>query len=233
MTAEDFVTGPSAQLEVLRGEAAEQDPLRCGTAALGDRVRQLLGEQSRIIIGLAGPPGAGKSTLAAALAVELDPLQAVVVPFDGFHLADAVLAERGLRHRKGAPDTFDVAGYASLLGRLGDVRTTVYAPTYDRGIEEPVAGAIAVPPPCRVVITEGNYLLLDEPELIRARQHMTEVWFVDLDDHTRTQRLENRHVAHGKTPDEARVWALGSDQENALVVAESRRAADRRIVWAG
>jgi len=233
MTESDSTTDLPATLEASRGDAHEQDSQRVGTSTLGDRVRQLLGEQARVIIGLAGPPGAGKSTLAAALAVELAPLHAVVVPFDGFHLADAVLTGLGLRHRKGAVDTFDVSGYACLLGRLRDATTTVYAPTYDRSIEEPVAGAIPVPPPCRVVITEGNYLLLDEPELTRARQHMTEVWFVDLDDHTRTRRLENRHVLHGKTPDEARVWASGSDQDNALVVAESRRAADLHIVWTG
>lgn len=180
----------------------------------------------RTMVGIVGAPGAGKSTLAALLAERLVDLAAVVVPFDGFHLANTVLERRGLQDRKGALETFDLDGYAHLLQRLRSARATVYAPAYDRSIEEPVAGAVAVPPSSRVVITEGNYLLADHPAARRARRALDAVWFLDLDEDTRTERLVERHIRFGKTPAEARAWAAGSDQRNAALVARTRSRAD-------
>lgn len=206
--------------------------VRAGTSVLADRVRAMLGEHRRVLVGLAGPPGAGKSTLAAALADALHDVHAVVVPFDGFHLANNVLADRHLSDRKGALETFDTAGYSALLQRLSSSLGTVYAPMFDRSIEQPVAGAIAVEPDCRVVITEGNYLLVDEFSMVEARQTMTEVWYVDLDEQTRLDRLEHRHIAHGKTPEQARSWTRGTDQANADIVGSYREAADLQVIWA-
>jgi pantothenate kinase len=180
----------------------------------------------RTMLGIVGAPGAGKSTLAALLAEQLLDLNAVVVPFDGFHLANAVLERRGLQDRKGALETFDLDGYAHLLQRLRSARTTVYAPAYDRCLEEPVAGAVAVPPRSRVVITEGNYLLADHPAARRARRALDAVWFLDLDEDTRTERLVDRHIRFGKTPAEATAWVAGSDQRNAALVARTRQRAD-------
>ena len=128
---------------------------------LVDRARALMAG-GRAVLGICGAPGAGKSTLAARLAEAVGPA-AVVVPMDGFHLHDDELARLGLSDRKGAPETFDVAGYVALLRRLHiETDHVVYAPEFDRSREESIAGAIAVRPEHRLVVTEGNYLLDDE-----------------------------------------------------------------------
>jgi pantothenate kinase len=186
----------------------------------------------RFILGLAGPPGAGKSTLAAVLAAAAGP-RAVVVPLDGFHLAQSELVRLGRLGRKGAPDTFDAAGYVALLERLrgGRPGETVYAPSYGRKIEEPIAGSIAVTPQARLVITEGNYLLLDEEPWTAVRPLLDEVWWVGLGDDERRRRLIERHITWGKAPAAARRFVLGSDEANARAVAPGRARADR-IVWA-
>lgn len=126
-----------------------------------------------------GAPGAGKSTFAATLAAAYD---GVVVPMDGFHLADVELERRGHLDRKGAPETFDAEGYAALLGRIRSRPAhPVVAPRFDRSIDQPVEGAIAVPPEADLVVTEGNYLLLDEPRWREVRAQLDEVWHVRAD----------------------------------------------------
>ena len=182
----------------------------------------------RRLLGIAGPPGAGKSTLAASL-VRTTP-DAVLVPLDGFHLADATLDDFGLRGRKGAPETFDAWGYAALLRRLREAPPeTVYAPGFERDLEQPLAGAVAVPASTGLVVTEGNYLLLDRPEWRAARALLDEVWFVTLDPAVRRQRLVARHVAFGKTPAEAERWVEQVDEPNARLVEAHRDGADRVI----
>jgi pantothenate kinase len=205
-------------------------PVQASVAELAEQVRALAGARAgRTMLGLVGAPGAGKSTLASALTERLADLGAVVVPFDGFHLANATLARLGLQGRKGALETFDLDGYAHLLERLRAARATVYAPAYDRSIEESIAGAVAVPGGCRLVITEGNYLLADHPAARRARQTLDAVWFLDLDDRTRTERLVRRHVMFGKAPREAEDWATGTDQRNAELVSRTREQADLMV----
>jgi pantothenate kinase len=185
-----------------------------------------LASSGRGILGVSGAPGAGKSTLAAELVAALGE-DAVVVPLDGFHLHDAELARLGLAERKGAPETFDVAGYVALLRRLRtETEHVVYAPEFVRSREESVAGAIAVRPEHRLVVTEGNYLLLDEPGWRDVLPLLDEAWFVEGDEETRLSRLERRHVEHGKPPALARRWATESDQANAEIVARTRKAAD-------
>ncbi|RPF22618.1 pantothenate kinase [Myceligenerans xiligouense] len=204
-------------------------------ADLVDRARRLADDPARsgrAVLGLTGPPGAGKSTLAAGLAAALGPDRAVVVGMDGFHLANAVLEARGSRERKGAIDTFDDAGYADLIGRIAAAHPDgdpVLAPEFRREIEEPIAGAVVVPPGVPLVITEGNYLLAGTGHWPRAREHMTEVWYVDVPGDVRLERLTARHHAHGKTPEAARAWARGSDQHNAEVVAATRDDADLHV----
>ncbi|WP_327671235.1 MULTISPECIES: nucleoside/nucleotide kinase family protein [unclassified Streptomyces] len=192
------------------------------------RARALAASGPRRLLGIAGPPGAGKSTLAEALVDALGGA-AVLVPMDGFHLADRELARLGRADRKGAPDTFDAYGYAALLGRLRTPNPgeTVYAPCFERELEEPVAGALPVPPDVPLVVTEGNYLLLDEPPWSTAvRPLLDEVWWVDVDDEVRVERLIARHVAFGKSPERARSWVLRSDEANARRVASGRERAD-------
>lgn len=180
----------------------------------------------RALLGICGAPGAGKSTLAAKVVAEVGPT-AVIVPMDGFHLHDTELARLGLSDRKGAPETFDVHGYVALLRRLRtETDHVVYAPEFDRSREESVAGAIAVRPEHRLVVTEGNYLLLDAPGWSDVLPLLDESWFVEGDDAVRLTRLVARHVSHGRPPDEAERWATVGDQANADLVARTRAAAD-------
>lgn len=184
---------------------------------------------SRRILGIAGPPGAGKSTLAARLAEALGPETAVVVPMDGFHLAQAELVRVGRADRKGAPDTFDAAGYVALLHRLrlrGSDAATVYAPAFDRALEEPIAGSIPVTPGVPLVITEGNYLLHDAGEWAAVRPLLDEAWYLAPDEDLRVRRLVDRHVRHVKDPAYARAWVARSDEQNARLVAAGRHRAD-------
>ncbi|EFF88156.1 kinase, partial [Streptomyces sp. e14] len=198
-------------------------------ADLLDRARSLTGGGRRALLGIAGAPGAGKSTLAERLVRALNGAGepwAAHVPMDGFHLADAELDRLGRRGRKGAPDTFDAAGYAALLRRLREeygTAETVYAPGFERVLEQPLAGAVPVPPAARLVVTEGNYLLLDEGPWARVRAELDEVWFCELDEAERVRRLVARHEEFGKGHDEAVAWVLGTDQHNADLVSATRR----------
>jgi pantothenate kinase len=191
-------------------------------SALIDRARRLIVPGERRLLGITGAPAAGKSTLAAAVVAAVAP-QAVLVPMDGYHLAAAELIRLGRIERKGAPDTFDRDGYVALLRRLRDrVDDVVYAPEFRREIEEPIAGAIAVPRDVPLVVTEGNYLL----HWAAARALLDEVWFVDLDEAMRLQRLIDRHMAYGRSRAEAESRAHGSDQRNAELIEATRDRAD-------
>jgi pantothenate kinase len=194
-------------------------------AALVARARALATAGGRRILGIAGPPGGGKSTVAREVVAALGEL-AQLVPMDGFHLAQAELVRLGRRDRMGAPDTFDAAGYAALLARLKGDGPVVYAPEFRREIEEPIAGAIAIPHNVPLVVTEGNYLLLAEGEWANVRPLLDEAWYVETDDELRVQRLIQRHIEFGKTPEHARAWVMRSDERNAALVATTASAAD-------
>jgi pantothenate kinase len=186
----------------------------------------------RRLLGIAGAPGSGKSTLAAAIVSRLGDC-ARYVPMDGFHLANAELDRLGRRDRKGAVDTFDAAGYLTLLGRLRiRVEEVVYTPQFRREIEEPVAGALPVPRDVSLVVTEGNYLLHTEAPWSAIRDLLDEAWYLDPPVAVRHDRLIRRHEAYGKPPAAARAWALGSDERNAVLVAAGRDRADLVIAGA-
>ncbi|GHJ14679.1 MULTISPECIES: nucleoside/nucleotide kinase family protein [unclassified Micromonospora] len=195
-------------------------------AELVARARTLAGDGPRQLLGIAGAPGAGKSTLAERIVAEVGPA-ARLVPMDGFHLAGSALNRLGRAARKGAPDTFDVNGFVATLRRLRRLEpTSVWAPEFRRDLEEPVAGAIEVPPEVRLVVTEGNYLLLRDDPWEEVRSLLHQAWFLDLDAELRLRRLTARHQAYGKSAEQARAWALGSDEENARLVAGTAGHAD-------
>jgi pantothenate kinase len=211
--------------------------VRLTTAELVERAAAIAAEATQAgrvrILGITGPPGAGKSSLATALVEGLAPGTAVVVGMDGFHLSNAVLEAQGSRARKGAVDTFDDAGYAALIDRLADRvpgGPPVYAPEFRREIEEPIAAGTEVTGE-PLVITEGNYLLAADGAWPAARSRMAEVWYVDLPDRERLRRLVARHRSFGKSPSDAEEWAGGTDQRNADLIAATRAEADLLVEW--
>ncbi len=182
------------------------------------------------LLGIVGPPGAGKTTLAlaviAAVCGRLGAGSARHVPMDGYHLADVELDRLGRRDRKGAPDTFDPAGFASLLARIrAGGPDTVYAPAFDRELEQPVAGSIPVLPGTRLVVTEGLYLLGDGP-WAAVRALLDDTWYVQLTASGRTDRLVHRHQRFGKDHDAALEWVARVDGANAARVQRRRSTAD-------
>ena len=195
------------------------------------RARGLVRDGGRAVLGIAGAPGAGKTTLAeelvAALARSAPPGWVAHVPMDGFHLADVELDRLGNRDRKGAPDTFDPLGFAALLRRLHeDTDEMIYAPGFERVLEQPIAGAVGVPRAARLIVSEGNYLMLDTGGWERVRPLLSEVWYADLDGPSRLRRLIDRHVRFGKDEPAAVAWATGSDERNAEIIAATRDRAD-------
>ena len=191
------------------------------------RMQKLLFSGGRKILGIADPPGSGKSTLASLLQAAY-PKQTQVVPMDGFHLANSELARLGRTHQKGAPETFDADGYINLLSRIKKqlANTTIHAPEFRREIEEPIAGAIAIDASTSIIITEGNYLLLEENPWSDVRQWLDEVWFVGIDGALRQERLVTRHVRFGKTKEQAKNWVLQTDEPNAIRIEKSKNRAD-------
>jgi pantothenate kinase len=184
------------------------------------------------MVGITGAPGAGKTTYAERLVQRAmrDGVPAAYVPMDGFHLSDAALTSLGILDRKGAPETFDAWGYAALLRRLrGRPGQVVWAPGFERVLEQALAGVIGVGPEVELVVTEGNYLLLDRPPWRAVRDQLDEVWFLDCPDDVRRPRLVERHVEFGKSPAEAEAWVTRVDEANAALVAASRVRADRVV----
>lgn len=196
------------------------------------RVEALLADGRRKLLGLAGAPGAGKSTLAILLQEAFAGV-AQVVPMDGFHLANSELRRLGRHERKGAPDTFDAAGFAALLQRLRrqPEDEIVYAPEFRREIEEPVAGAIAVLPGTRLVIIEGNYLLLDQGPWAGVASLLDEAWFVEAEAGLRLDRLTRRHQHFGRSELAARAWVDSVDEPNARLIEATRHRAQHVFRW--
>jgi pantothenate kinase len=186
----------------------------------------------RQLVGIIGAPGTGKTTFAEYVANQLPAGSCVIVPMDGFHLANAILEGSPLRNRKGAIDTFDAHGYVSLLERIRrGTEDVVYAPSYRRGLEEPIAASIAVPATTRYVITEGNYLLSPNAPWNRIPELLDETWFVEVSQEVRIERLIARHEQYGMTHAEAVAWANTTDEVNARFVETTKSRADQTVKW--
>jgi pantothenate kinase len=192
---------------------------------LADLVASLLGGD-RVIVGIAGPPGCGKSTLAASLVAHLCDVRGVWVPMDGFHLSNEELARLDLADRKGAPETFDAWGFVHLMGRLRASEELVYAPTFNRFLEESIGSAIPVPPEAELVVVEGNYLLLPDEPWSLARPLFDLTVYLDVATDLRVDRLLQRARDGGRTEAAARDWVFRNDEANARVVEASRDRAD-------
>ena len=200
--------------------------IQATVAELVSRARSLIVPGQRRVLGITGSPGAGKSTLCAALMAGLGS-EAALVPMDGFHLANAELQRLGRRDRKGAPDTFDADGYAALLARLRQPSGgLIYAPRFDRELEESVGSALPVPAGAPLIVTEGNYLLLEQGSWGQVRAAIDAVWFLEVPDALRLPRLIRRHIEFGKAAGDAEQWAAEVDGRNAELIAGTRARAD-------
>jgi pantothenate kinase len=211
-----------------RSQAEETGPL-AQMATLDELVlrgRALMTSGSRCILGITGTPGSGKSTLSVALAAALGE-DAVLVGMDAFHFANRELRRLGRQHRKGAPDTFDVDGYVALLGRLAAPSDhDIYAPVFDRELEESIGSAVPVHPSAKLVITEGNYLLVEEHGWGAVSAYLDESWFIDVAPELRRERLVRRRISFGHDPDSAAKWVRDVDEANALLIEDALDRAD-------
>lgn len=196
-------------------------------ADLRDCVLALESTGRRCLVGIAGAPASGKSTLADALthALVAAGRQARNVPMDGFHLDNRLLDPAGLRPRKGAPETFDAAGFLHMIRRLSDEDEVVY-PIFDRSQDQAIAGAGRVGPDCDIVVVEGNYLLYDAEPWRGLSDFWTMSVWIDTPEDVLRERLIQRWLDHGHDADAARARAEGNDLANARLIAQHRLPAD-------
>ncbi|MGW1341260.1 nucleoside/nucleotide kinase family protein [Kribbella sp. NPDC002412] len=202
---------------------------RLDPAAAYDRAVGLATQGRRAILGITGAPAAGKSTYAEQLTAKLvaDGHKVALVPMDGYHLAQSVLEELGLAEVKGAPHTFDGDGFVALLTRLKEAPDEqIWAPRFDRGIEDSIAASIGVAPDITLVVTEGNYLLLEQMPWATIRTLLDQCWYVEVPEQLRHDRLEARHRRYGRSPEEAHARTYGTDERNARRIAATAHSAD-------
>jgi pantothenate kinase len=195
-------------------------------ATLAATIFKRAARAKRFTVAIAGPPGAGKSTLAEKLCALLPEHSAIVVPMDGFHYDNVILEERGLRSRRGAPETFDVAGFEHLLKRIRAGEPDIAIPVFDRNMELARAGAAIVGGDIKFILAEGNYLLLDEAPWFSLAPLFDLAVFIDVPRAELERRLLLRWNEQGRSDEDARSWVASNDLPNVDRVLERRRAAD-------
>jgi fructokinase len=195
--------------------------------SLSARIKALAVDSNRVIVAIAGAPGSGKSTFVEKLKNSLD--SAVVVPMDGFHLDNVTLQALNLIPRKGSPESFDVDGYISLLSRIKENKGSVFAPTFDRKMDLSRAGAIEIPSHAKVVLTEGNYLLLDQEPWSSLKDIFDLSVYLDVPSEILHERLIQRWLDHGLSFDDAVIRAESNDLINASLVSNHSTNSDFRI----
>lgn len=205
-------------------------PSGAALAGLASRIEAAATPGRRFVVGIAGSPGSGKTTLALSLVGHLNARRTGVaahLPMDGFHLANDALERRGLRERKGAIETFDGWGFLAILGRLREETDhTIFAPSFRREVDEGIAGEIAIEPDVEIVVVEGNYLLVDRPPWAGVRPQLDVAWFCRTPPADREARLIDRHMRHGRTREAATTFAREVDGANALLIEASAARAD-------
>jgi pantothenate kinase len=195
-----------------------------------DDIESALKGNKRVLLGIIGEPGAGKSTLVEEIKAKFPTNELAVLPMDGFHLSNKVLIENGIRHLKGAPQTFDSRGFVALLNRVRNVvDQNIYIPVFHREIEESIANEGVITPEVKVVIVEGNYLLYPELGWGGVQELLDSSYFINISQEVRLERLIARHEKYGKTPEEAREWSLGSDEANAELIRSTKGRATNII----
>lgn len=199
---------------------------RVSVPSLIDWIRRDAEGRDRYLFGIVGPPGSGKSTIASTIARELG---APIAPMDGFHLPNRILDERGLRGVKGAPETFAAHEFADAVGRLRAGTEDVRIPDFDRTVDEPRPDRILLRSSDRIIIVEGNYLLLDRDPWSRLHDDLDAVGYVDIDPEVRIARLIARHIRFGKSPEAATTFVHESDERNTEVIEATRHRADLLI----
>lgn len=195
-------------------------------------IRQRTVEGARTIVGIAGAPASGKSTLAEAIVEELNQQAdssipaAALLPMDGFHLDNPILETRGLLSRKGAPETFNAYGFCEAVKQLSTATRELYLPRFDRNLELAIANAITIHPQTRVVVVEGNYLLLTSEPWSTLSEVFSATVFLNPEIEVLQERLIKRWLSHGLDLDSASEKATSNDLPNARLVLEESGPAD-------
>ena len=218
---------PPRRRDLEVGPAAGPREVAMGLADLVERARALAVPGERHLLGITGAPGVGKSKVARDIVDKLGPDLAVLVPMDGFHLSNHTLIAWGSRSRKGAWDTFDADGYVQLLRRLrNQEEDIVHAPDFDRDVDESIGSALPIRRELPLIVTEGNYLLSEVGGWAGVAPLLDESWYLEVDEEARLMRLTYRHQLHGMSHEEADTWTRTTDQDNAVLIAQSSSRAD-------
>ena len=198
---------------------------------LVEQIQSLLdGQSPRTLIGIVGKPGAGKSTVVEEIQKRFDSKDVSIIPMDGFHLSNEELITLGRRERKGAPDTFDVEGFTSLIRRVKINHQSDHKfPIFHREIEASIDNEGIVPKELKVIVIEGNYLFSTDHNWDGVFPLLDHTWFIEIDDEVRIERLIARHIRYGKTPEEAENWSRGSDEANARFIEFTAHRAENKI----